>query len=218
MQLISKFNKGFSFFLSIIDIYSKSVWAIPLKDEKGIIITNGFPKILKESNRKTKKIWVDKSREFYNRSMKSWLEKNSIEICSTHNEGEYFLAERFIRTLKNKIYKYMTPVSKNVYINKWDDIINKSNNTYHSTIKTKPVDVKPKTCIESSKEIINKDPKFKIGDTVGIQNNIFTKAYTPNWSEEVLVITKAKNTVPWTYIISDLNGEEIVGTFYKKEL
>ena len=218
MQLISQFNKGFSFLLSIIDIYSKYVWAIPLKDEKGIIITNGFPKILKESNRKTEKVWVDKSREFYNRSMKSWLEKNGIEICSTHNEAKYFLAERFIRTLKNKIYKYMTPVSKNVYINKWDDIINKSNNTYHSTIKTKPVDVKPKTCIESSKEIINKDPKFKIGDTVGIQNKIFTKAYTPNWSEEVLVITKVKNTVSWTYIISDLNGEEIVGTFYKREL
>ena len=115
MQLISKFNKGFSFLLSIIDIYSKYVWAIPLKDEKSIIITNGFPKILKESNRKTKKVWVDKSREFYNRSMKSWLEKNGIEICSTHNEAKYFLAERFIRTLKNKIYKYMARVSKNVY-------------------------------------------------------------------------------------------------------
>ena len=105
-----------------------------------------------------------------------------------------------------------------MYINKWDNIVNKSNKIYHSTIKTKPVDGKPKTCIESSKEIINKDPKFKIGDTVGIQNKIFTKAYTSNWSAEVLVITKVKNTVPWTYIISDLNGEEIVGTFYKREL
>ena len=84
------------------------------------------------------------------------------------NEGIYVVAERFIRTLKNKIYKYMTSISKNVYIDKLDDIVNKYNNTYHSTIKMKPVDVKSNTYIDSSKEINNKDPKFKIGDIVTI--------------------------------------------------
>ena len=90
------------------------------------------------------------------------------EVYSTHNEGKSVIAERFIRTLKNKIYKYMTSISKNVYIDKLDDIVNKYNNTYHSTIKMKPVDVKSNTYINSSKEINDKDPKFKIGDIVRI--------------------------------------------------
>ena len=131
-----------------------------------------------------------------------------------------FLAERFIRTLKTKICKYMTSISKNVYIDKLNDIVNEYNNTYHRTIKMKPVDVKDNTYIDSNKEVNDKDPKFKVGDHVRISKykNIFAKGYTPNWSEEVFVIKKVKNTVPWTYIINDLNGEEIIGTFYEKEL
>ena len=119
-------------------------------------------------------------------------------MYSTHNEGKSVVAERFIRTLKNKIYKYMTSVSKNVYIDKLDDIVNKYNNTYHSTIKMKPVDVKSNTYIDSSKEINNKNPKFKIGDIFRISKykNIFAKGYTPNWSEEIFLIKKVKNTVP----------------------
>ena len=114
----------------------------------------------------------------------------------------------------------MTSISKNVYIDKLDDIVNKYNNTYHSTIKMKPVDVESSPCIDSSKEINNRDPKFKIGDIITISKykNIFAKRYVSNWSEKVFVIKKVKNTVPLTYVISDLNGEEIVGTFYEKEL
>ena len=141
MQLISKFNKGFRFLLCVIDIYSKYAWVIPLKDKKGITITNAFQKILDESNRKVNKIWVDKARGFYNKSMKSFLQNNDIEMYSTHNQGKSVIAKRFIRTLNNKIYKYMTSISKNVYVDKLDDIVNKYNNTYHGTIKMKPVDV-----------------------------------------------------------------------------
>ena len=151
--MTSKFNKGFRFLLSVIDIYSKYAWVIPLKDKEGIIITKTFKKILDESNRKPYKIWVDKGNEFYNRTMKSWLEKNDIEIYSTHNEGKSVSAERFIKTLKSKIYKYLTSVSKNVYIDKLDGTVNKYNNTYHSTIKVKPVDVKSNTYIDSNKEV-----------------------------------------------------------------
>ena len=111
MQLISKFNKGIRFLFCVIDIYSKYAWAIPLKNKKGITITNAFQKKLKESNCKPNKIWVDKDSEFYNRSMKSRLEKNSIKMYSTHNEGKSVVAQRFIRTLKNKICKDMTSVS-----------------------------------------------------------------------------------------------------------
>ena len=108
----------------------------------------------------------------------------------------------------------MTLISKNVYIDQLDDIVNKYNKTYHSTIKTKPVDIKPSTYIESSKEINNKDPKFKIGGTVRISQykNIFAKGYVRNWSDEVFVIKKVKN------FVSDLKDEEIVGTFYENEL
>ena len=105
-----------------------------------------------------------------------------------------------------------------MYICKLDDIVNKYNNTYHSTIKMKSVDVRSSTYIESSKEIISQNPKFKIGDTVRISKyrNIFAKGYVPNWSEEVFVIKKVKSTVPWTYVISDLKEDKIVGTFYEK--
>ena len=124
-----------------------------MKYKKGITITKAFQKILKESNRKPNKIWVDKGSEFYNSSFKKWLKDNDIEMYSTNNEGKSVIAERFIRTLKNKIYKYMTSISKNVYIDKLDDIVNKYKNTYHRTIKIKHVDVKPSTYIDSSKEV-----------------------------------------------------------------
>ena len=139
---------------------------------------------------------------------------------SIHNEGKSVVAERFIRTLKTKIYKYMTSISKNVCIDKLDDIVNEYNNMYHTAIKMKLVDVKDNTHIDFRKEANDKDPKFKVDDHVRISKhkNIFAKGYMPNQSEELSVIKKVKNTVPWTYVINDLNGEEIIGTFYKKEL
>ena len=201
MQLISKFNKGFRFLLCVIYIYSKYTWVIPLKDKKGITISNAFQEILNESNRKPNKICVDKGSEFYNGTIKSWLEKNDIETYSTHNEGESVVVQRFIRTLK-KNYKYMTSISQNVFIDKLDDLVNKYNNSYHCMIKMKPIDVKSNTYIDSSKEINDKNPKFKIGDKVRISKykNIFAKGYTPNWSQEDFVIKKVTNTVLWTYI------------------
>ena len=141
-------------------------------------------------------------------------------MYSTHNEGKSAGAERFIRTLKNKIYKHMTAISKNVYFDVLNDIIDKYNNTYHRATKMKPIDVKSDSFVEYNDESNEKDSKFKIGDHVRISNykNIFAKGYAPNWSEEIFVIKKIKNTVPWTYVISDLNGEEIKGSFYEKEL
>ena len=94
-------------------------------------------KILDESNQKPNKLWVDKGSEFYNRSMKPFLQNNDTEMYSTQNEGKSVIAEKSIRTLKNKIYEYMTSISKNVYIDKLDDIVNKYNNIYHRTIKMK---------------------------------------------------------------------------------
>ena len=136
----------------------------------------------------------------------------------TYNQGKSVVAERFIRTLKNKIFKHMTAVSKNVCFDVLDDIDNKYNNTIHRTIKMKPIDVTFDSYAEYNEDSNKNDPKFKAGDRVRISKykNIFAKGYTQNWSEEVFVIYKIKNTVPWIYVISDLKGEKIDGTFYKK--
>ena len=174
MQLIHIFTKGFRF-LCVIDIFSKYALAVPLKDKKGVSIANVFQKILKQSNRKPNKIWVDKGSEFYNNSFKRWLQHNDIAMHSTYNEGKSVAAERFSRTLKSNIHKYMTLRSKNAYIDKLDDIVNKYNNTCHRTIKMKPIDVKDSTYINIDKEVNDKDPQFKVDDHVRISKykNIF---------------------------------------------
>ena len=135
MQLRNKFYKRFRFLLGIINISSKYAWITPLKDKKGITITNAFQKVLKESKRKPNKIWEDKGSEFIIDQWNHFLQNNNIEMYSTHDEGKSVVAERFIRTIKSKICKYMTSISKFVHIDKLDDIVNKYNNTYHRTIK-----------------------------------------------------------------------------------
>ena len=114
----------------------------------------------------------------------------------------------------------MTAISKIVYFDVLVDIVDEYNNTYHKTIKMKPVDVESDSFVECDEKSNEKDPKIKVGDHVRISKfqNLFAKGYAPNWSEEAFIIKKIKNTVPWTYVISDLNGEEIVGSFYEKEL
>ena len=189
---------------------------LSLKDKKGVSIVNAFQNILNKS-----KIWVNKGGEFYNRSMKSWLEKNDVEMYSTHNEGKsVVVVERFIRRIRTKIYKHVTSISENVYIDKLDDIVNEYNNTKHRTTKMKPIDVKNNTYIDFCKEVNDNDLKFKVGDHVRISKykNIFAKGYTPIGLKKFLLLKKNKKTVPWTYVIDDLNGEEITGTFYEKEL
>ena len=114
MQSLSRKNKGIKYLLCVIDLYSKYAFVIPLKDKKGISIVNAFNKIIKQSNRKPNKIWVDQG-EFYNNVFEKWLSDNDINMYSTCNEGKSVVAERFIRTLKNKLYKHMMATGKNVY-------------------------------------------------------------------------------------------------------
>ena len=141
MQSLSRIKKGIKYLLCAIDLYSKYTFVIPLKDKKGISIVKAFNKIIKQSNRKPNKIWVDLGGEFYKNVFEKWLSDNDIDIYSTYNEGKSVVAERFIRTLKNKFYKHMTAIGKNVYYNVLDDVVDKYNNTKHSTIKMKPIDV-----------------------------------------------------------------------------
>ena len=137
---------------------------------------------------------------------------------STYHEGKSVAAERFIKTLKNMIFKHMTAVSKKNYFDVLDYIVDKYNNTYHKIIKMKRIDVKSDSYAEYNIDSNEKDPKFKVGDhgKISKHKNIFAKGYAPDWSEEVFFISRIKNTVPWTYVISDSNDEEVVGTFHEK--
>ena len=153
-----------------------------MKNKKGVSISNAFQKISDasmelHSARTLNKIWAGKRSEYYNSYFKQWLKDNDVEMYSIHNKGKSVVAERFIRTLKTKIYKYMTSVSKNVYIDKLDDIVHEYNNTYHRKIKIKLVDVKDNTYVDSRKKLDDKDPKFKVGDHVIISKykNILLK-------------------------------------------
>ena len=149
-------------------------------------------------------------------------------MYSTFNEGKSAVAERFIRTLKNKLYKHMTATGKNVYYDVLDDVVNEYNNTKHNTIKMKPIDVGDNTTKSSSlerkrvyiDEHNEKDSRFKVGDRVRISKfkNIFAKVYTPNWSKEIFVVDKINDTGPYTYNLKDLNDEEIIGSFCDREL
>ena len=194
MQSLSRKNKGIKDLLCAIYLYSKYAFVIPLKDKKGISIANAFNKIIKQSSRKPNKIWVDQGGEFYNHVFEKWLSDNDINMYSTYNEGKSVVAERFIRTLNNKLYKHMTATGKNIYYDVLDDVVNKYNNTKHIkhiTIKMKPTDVKnnKRVYIEEHNE---KDSKFKVGDRVRISRykNIFAKGYAPNWSSEIFIVIK----------------------------
>ena len=125
----------------------------------------------------------------------------------------------FQKTLKGKVFKDITAISKNVYFDVLDDIVDQYNNTFHRTIKMKPIEVTSDSYAEWNENFNEKDSKFKAGDRVRIlkYKNIFAIGYTQDWSEEVFIISKIKNIVPWTYAVSDLFGEEINGNFYKKK-
>ena len=219
MQSLSRKNKDIKYLLCAIDLYSKYAFVIPLKDKKGISIVNAFNKIIKQSNRKPNKIWVDQGGEFYNNVFEKWLSDNDINMYSTYNEGKSVVPEKVIKTLKNKLYKHMTATGKNKYYDVLVDVVNKYNNTKHSTIKMKPIDVKNNKRVYIDEHNEN-DSKFKVDDRVRISRykNIFAKGYAPNWCSEIFIVNKINDTVPYTYNLKDLNDEEIIGSFIDKEL
>ena len=168
-------------------------------------------------------MWVDKGKEFYNKDV-----KELIELYSTENEEKSSVVERWIRTMKEKMWKDFTTNSTNVYINVLPDLVREYNNTRHSSIKITPAEASEKknefkvwkTLYPNCLDILDINPKFSVGDKVRIskKKELFEKGYTTRWTEEIFTITKIKRTSPITYKIADLNGEEIDGTFYEPEL
>ena len=156
MKSLSKYNKGIKYLLCVIDLFSKYAWVIPIKDKKGTSIVNAFKKIISEGQRKPNKIWVDQGSEFYNNTFKDFLKINKIEMYSTYNEGKSVVAERFIRTLKNKIFKHMTANSKNVYFDVLDDIIINTITLFIELLKQNPLTLRVILTLNTMKILIKK--------------------------------------------------------------
>ena len=221
MQAFSKFNRGIKYLLAVIDVFSKYGCLIPLKDKTGKSVASALKTIFKE--RKPEKMWVDKGKEFYNKDV-----KELIELCSTENAEKLSVFERWIRTMKEKMWKYFTDNNTNVYIDILPDLVKDYNNTKHSSIKMTPVEASEKkneltvwrNFYPNRLDILDINPKCSVGDKVRIskKKELFEKGYTTRWTEEIFTITKIKRTSPITYKIADLNGEEIDGTFYEPEL
>ena len=205
------------FLLCVIDIYSKYAWVVPLRNKTGREVRAAFSKIFKE--RKPEKIWVDRGREFYNKDVDSLMDDEDIEMYSTHNEGKSVVAERFIRTLKEKLYWEMTARGTKKFSQFLPEIVKKYNDTIHSRTRQKPSEV-VEGSVDYSPDKNPTEPKFSPGDIVRITKykNIFRKGFTPNWTSEQFRVKKRINTVPWTYSIEDLKGEPVYGTFYEQEL
>ena len=177
MKSLSKYNKGNKHLLCAIDLFSKYAWVVHIKDKKGVSIVNAFQKIIAEGPRKPNKIWVDQDSEFYNNSFKDFVKISNIQMHSTYNERKSVVAESFIRTLKNKIFKHMTAISKTVFFDVLDVIVNKYNNTVHRSIEMKPIDVADGSYAEYNEDSNKKHPKFKVGDHARFSKhkNIFAK-------------------------------------------
>ena len=224
MQKFAKLNKGYRYLLTCIDIFSKFSWVIPLKDKKGITIKNALEKIFNE--RKSKFLWTDNGKEFYNKEVQDLLNENNIKLYSTNNsEIKSAVIERFNRTFKNMMYKKFTENNNTIFYNILDELVNNYNNKYHSTIKMTPIQGSRKINENKIKNIYNfektkKPGRFKIGDRVrlSLEKNIFEKGYDTNWTQEIFVIYDIKySNVPY-YYLKDLNNEKLQGTFYEQEL
>jgi len=215
-------NNGYKYLLTNIDIYSRYAWVKPLKSKSAEDVLEAFKQIIKESKSKPDKLWVDEGKEFYNNKFNKFLKSNKIEMYSSHGKHKAMVIERFNRTLKEKMWKYFTISNTRKWYDKIEELTNDYNNTIHRTLKFTPNEVREKNIktiydIYPSKEI---KPKFKIGDYVRISRikSAFEKGYYPNWSHEIYIINKVKNTDPITYEIKDWEHEKIKGSFYEQEL
>lgn len=227
MQSVYKDNKNYKYILAVIDTFSKYAWAYPLKLKKKENIIQAFKKLL-EAGRIPKNLQTDFGTEFYNKSFKSLVNKYGINHYSTYSTKKASIVERFIRTLKSKIYKqFHLQGSYNWLVGLLDNSIKSYNNKTHRTIGLAPAEVNKnnkKLLQERYKKIqtlrLKKCRMFKLGEFVRISKykGTFEKGYTPNWSTEIFKIVKVQETNPVTYLLEDANHQPILGSFYSQEL
>jgi len=224
MQNLRKFNNGYRYILTSIDILSKYAWAIPLKQKTGDEIIKAFTEILKD--RQPKYLQSDKGTEFTNAKFQKFLKRKKIKFFTTNNATKASIVERFHRTLRTKMWKYFTSKNTYRYIDVLQDLIKSYNHTYHRSIKRAPSEV----TLENEQDVWfalygndNRPPPkcvFNVGDVVRISRKklTFEKGYETNWTEELFIVTECVKRQPAVYRIKDLLGEVIEGTFYPQEL
>jgi hypothetical protein len=222
---LKQYNKQYKYLLTVIDVFSRFAWAIPLKNKQGKSLVQAFKQIFRQG-RKCLSLQTDKGSEFNNKVFQKWLQKHKVHFFTTHNEEtKASLVERFNRTLKTRMWKYFTRNNTNKHIDVISSLVNSYNNSYHRTIKTRPNLVNKSNeqdlwqLLYENKNSYKK-PKYKIGDMVRISKfkKQFRKGYLPNWSEELFVIVDILHTRPAVYKIADLDNEILEGTWYEQEI
>lgn len=220
MDLYAKSNRNFKFILVVIDCFSKYVWTKPLKSKSAEDVSHAFEDILKEG-RQPANLQTDQGKEYFNIHFKKLMKKYNINHYNTFSNKKAAIAERVIRTLKERLFKYFSLNGSYNWFDILPTIVNEYNKRKHNTTNMRPVDVKKNTNITvyNQPKIIGRR-KFKIGDVVRISKAkyFFEKGYTPNWTTELFKITKIKITNPTTYLLEDMQGQPIKGGFYQEEL
>ena len=224
-QKLSKQNKGYKYLLNVIDLFSKYVYSIPLKSKSQHEVAKAFAELFLHN--KPQKLWTDQGSEFINKTFKKFLNEHNIELYHVHNEGKACVVERFNRTLGEMIQRHLTATNSKNYINKLQEFINEYNNKEHTTIKMTPLQATNPDNVElvllhtfkNVKPNLEK-AKFKVGDRVRIYSykTKFDKGYKHNWTTEIFVVSEVRHTNPITYKVKDLEGEDIIGSFYTQEL
>ena len=222
----AKQNNNYKYNLTVIDFFSKYGWCYPLKSKTSNEIINSFKDIFKKSKRKSNFIQSDEGSEFTNKLVQNFFKDNNIKWYHTYNRDiRCSICERFNRTILNKIYKNFTSNNNTIWIKDLNKLVKEYNNSYHRTIRMKPIDASK----ESNENILrknynfkitNKEPRFSIGDKVivSLLKNTFEKGYTSNWFEEIFIIYDIKTSNVHYYYLKYLNGEKLDGTFYQEEL
>ena len=226
MSLIARENEGNHFILTVIDMFSRYAWARPLRDKTAKGVVTAFNSIFREG-RIPDRIQTDKGKEFDNAVVRTVFQQHNIELMLTQSAVKASMAERFNRTLKNKLYRYFTMTNKR----NWTQILQKAvksyNHSVHRTIGRKPVDVSPANEDEVREKAFKRRPEstkksdIKVGDTVRISKmkHVFAKGYLANWTEEIFTVASInRKTKPMTYTLKDYNGEVIKGSFYREEI
>lgn len=227
MSKFKQVNDGYCFILSIIDVFSKKAWAIPLRTKSGIEVSDAFSNLLKNQLKNFRVLQVDKGREFLNKHVKDTLQKHDVKLFTTENEDiKASVVERWNQTIQNKIYKWFTKTGDKRWIDILPKLTNSYNSTVHSATKIAPDDIN----YDNEELVWNRlyqsplgKPRrimYNLGDTVRIAKHrtIFEKGYTAKWSAEIFTVKYILNTNPPTYRIEDAYGKEILGSFYREEL
>lgn len=226
LRSLKKYNNGYVYLLTCIDVLSKYAWVVPLKNKTGDSLVAAFEGILSDG-RKPRRLQTDKGSEFRNRKFQDYLKQAGISFFVTENNDiKAAIVERFNRTLKEKLWRYFTRTNKLRYVDDLAKLVEAYNRSYHRSIKKAPIDV----TINNEEEVWNtlyqpklsslRTPKLQEGDRVRISKlrQTFEKGYIASWSEELFTISQVKRTQPPTYVIKDDSGEELDGTFYEQEL